>query len=160
MGRRGRLPMPPNLRLLKGNPGGPGRARPQIEATIPDEIPEPPAWLSAGAIAEWRAVAGELHKCGLLSSLDVGPLSAWCDASARWKAASAALQALPEAERLVVDGKPQPLLRIVRSAADQMARLGQSFGLAGPGSRQRLAGAVQKAPSRFAGLLPGDNEPA
>jgi len=158
MGRRGRPPMHPHLRLLKGNPGGPGRARPQIEPTIPPEIPAPPAWLSEAARDEWRRVAPELHRLGLLTVFDVGPLAAYCTAAARWRCASEALQAIPESERLLVRGKPQPLGKVVRDAADQMQRLGAPFGLSGPGSRARLTGVVKPAPGKFTGLLGGDSE--
>jgi P27 family predicted phage terminase small subunit len=160
MGRRGRPPMPPYLRVLKGNPGGPGRARPQIEPTITDAIPESPAWLTGYALDQWHAVAPELHRLGLLTVLDIGSLSAYCTAAGRWRSASEALQATPEAERLVVGRKPQPLVKIVRDAADQMQRLGTPFGLGGPVSRSRLAGVVKQAPGKFAGLLGGGGEPA
>ena len=158
MGRRGRPPMPPYLRVLKGNPGGPGRARPQIEPTIPPELPAPPAWLTGYALDQWHAVAGELHRLGLLTVLDVGPLAAYCTAAGRWRSASEALQATPEAERLVVGRKPQPLVRIVRDAADQMQRLGAPFGLSGPNSWARLSGIVKQAPGKFTGLLGGDSK--
>jgi phage terminase small subunit len=65
MGRRGPTPMPPHLRLLRGNPGGPGRTRVPIEPTIPPEIPEPPAVLTGYALEEWHAVAPELYRLGL-----------------------------------------------------------------------------------------------
>jgi len=144
MGRRGPPPMHPHLRLLKGNPGGPGRARPPIEPTIPDAIPAPPAFLTGYALEQWRAVAPELYRCGLL----------------RWKDACEALQALPEAERLVVGRKPQPLAKIARNAADDMMRFGGPFGLSGPASRSRLHGVVKQAAGKFAGLLGGGGEPA
>ena len=160
MGRRGPPPMHPHLRLLKGSPGGPGRARPPIEPTIPDAVPEPPAWLSGYALEQWRAVTPELYRCGLLTVLDVGPLAAWCAAAGRWKDACEALQALPEAERLVVGRKPQPLAKIARNAADDMMRFGAPFGLSGPASRSRLHGVVKQAAGKFAGLLGGGGEPA
>jgi len=159
MGKRGRLPMHPHLRLLKGSPGGPGRAKPPIEAAIPDELPTPPAWLSAHALEQWHSVAPELYRCGLLTTLDLMPFASWCVAAARWKSASEALAAIPEAERLVVRGKVNPLVRIAHTAADEMQKLGAPFGLSGPGSRQRLVGVVKQAPGKFHGLIGGD-EPA
>jgi P27 family predicted phage terminase small subunit len=155
MGRRGRLPMPPHLRLLKGSPGGPGRLRPQIEPTITDTIPEPPTFLNGHALDEWQRAAPELHRLGLLTVLDVGPFAAWCVAAGCWRTASEALEATPEAERLVVGRKPQPLVRIVRDAADQMQRLGAPFGLSGPNSRARLTAPAKREPSKFEGLLGG-----
>jgi P27 family predicted phage terminase small subunit len=158
MGRRGPPSMHPHLRLLKGFPGGRHRARPQVEATIPDELPEPPAFLNGYALDEWQRVTPELYRLGLLSVLDIMPLAAWCVAAGRWRDASEALAALPESERLVVGDTPQPLLRIVRAAADQMQRLGAPFGSSGPNSRARLTGAVKREPGKFDGLLGGDSE--
>lgn len=151
MGKRGPTPMSQGLRVIRGD-GRPSRARESIEATIPDAIPEPPSWLSEQAYAEWRAVAGELHKLGLLSILDVGPLSAWCCAVATWKSALGALAQLPDDERLF-----SPLAKVARDAAKQMMALGQPFGLSGPASRQRLSGHGKQQPaSKFHGLLGRD----
>jgi len=119
MGKRGRLPMPPHLRLLKGD-GRPSRARQPVAAEIPATKPEPPSWLPEQACAEWRSVSGELFRLGLLTTLDTAPLAAWAVAAARFKAASEALQAMPESERLISKGKVNPLVKIVRNAADEM----------------------------------------
>jgi P27 family predicted phage terminase small subunit len=131
----------------------PSRNPPPIEATIPDEIPTAPAFLNGAALDEWTRVAPELHRLGLLSVLDVAPLAAWCAASARWRRASEALQAMPEAERLF-----SPLDKICRDAAKQAMAFGAAFGLS-PASRQRLSGSVKKAPGKFAGFI-GGGEPA
>ena len=153
MGKRGPTPMHPNLRVLRGD-GRPSRNRPPIEATIADTVPEPPVWLDTDAQAQWRAVAGELFRCGLLSTLDTQPLAAWAVAAGRFRAASEALLAVPEAERLL-----SPLAKVARDESKRMMALGQPFGLSGPASRQRLAGVVKKAPGKFSGLIGGD-EPA
>jgi P27 family predicted phage terminase small subunit len=144
---------------LKANPGG-RPIQPSIRPTIPPEIPEPPECLSGYSLDEWHRLAPELHRLGLLSVLDVGPLSAYCGAVGRWKTASEALQATSEGERLLVGHKPNPLIKIIRDAADQMQRLGSAFGLGGPNSRARLVGIVKQPASKFAGLLGGGDEPA
>jgi len=158
MGRRGRTPMPPHLRLLRGD-ARPSRARTPVEATIAPELPAPPAFLSGYALEQWRNVAGELFRLQLLSVLDVGPLAAYCVSYGRWRSASEMLAALPESERLVVGDRPQPLLKIIRDSADQMMRFGAAFGLSGPSSRSRLVGVAKKAPGKFTGFIGGD-EPA
>ena len=141
MGSRGRLPQPQHLRVLRGD-GRPSRAtKPPIEPAIAPGPPAPPSWLPKAARREWRAVAPELHRLGLLTELDVGPLAGWCVAVTCWKDAIA----LPENAR-------QP--KIIRDAAREMTRLGQQFGLAGPASRARLAGHGKQQPtSKFDGLL-------
>jgi len=153
VGRRGPIAQPPHLRVLRGD-GRPSRARPPVEAAIPEAVPEPPAWLPEQARAEWRCVSPELHRLGLLTELDLQPFSAWCCAVARWKAASEALQATPAADRLIVRGKVNPLVRIAHTAADEMQKLGAMFGLAGPVSRARLVGHGKQQPAgKFHGLL-------
>ena len=154
MGKRGPTPMSQHLRVIRGD-ARPARAKTTIEATIPPELPPPPGFLTGHALEQWHAVAGELFRLQLLSVLDVQPLAAWCAAAGRWRDASEALQAMPEAERLL-----SPLAKIARNSAAEMMKLGQPFGLSGPGSRARLAGAVRQAPpSKFTGFIGGD-EPA
>jgi P27 family predicted phage terminase small subunit len=158
MGRRGRLPMPPHLRLLKGSPGGPGRAKPQVEAMIAPEPPAAPSWLTGYALEQWHTVVGELHKLGLLSVLDLMPFCAYCVSYGRWRSASEALAQLPESERLVVGDRPQPLLKIIRDSAAEMQRIGAAFGLSGPASRARLAGHGRQSAgkSKFSGYIGGE----
>src|SRR5262249_12161661 len=105
--------------------------------------------------------APELHRLGLLTSLDVMPLAAYCEAHKVWREASEMLARTPEDEQLVVDGKPNPLVRIVRNAAHQMTAIGAQFGLS-PCARLRVAGiTLPKAteqvrrPDRFRRRLSG-----
>jgi P27 family predicted phage terminase small subunit len=155
MGKRGPPPMPPHLRLLRGD-ARPSRAKPPIEATIAPELPPPPAFLTGYALEQWHAVAPELYRLQLLTVLDVQPLAAWAVAAGRWRSASEALAQLPESERLVVGDRPQPLLKVISDSADRMMKLGAMFGLT-PASRARLAGHGKKPPGKFSGYL---GEPA
>jgi len=149
MGTRGRLPMSQGLRVIRGD-ARPSRARPQIEATVPDTVPEPPAWLSEPVCAEWRSVSHELHRLGLLTELDLQLFAAWCVSVARWKAALAALAQVNDDERLT-----HPLSKVCRDSAREMQRLGAPLGLAGPSSRARLSVSVKRPASKLAGFLGG-----
>jgi P27 family predicted phage terminase small subunit len=93
------------------------------------------------------------YRIALALTLALVLLVGGCVAAGRWRDACEALRTLPEAERLLErDGKPQPLAKIARDSADQMMKLGASFGLS-PSSRQRLSGVAKKPASKFAGYL-------
>src|SRR5262245_56722992 len=71
------------LKILQGTArGNTSAAEPQPR---PD-MPVCPAWLSRAAKAEWRGLAPELHRLGLLTCLDGTLLATYCDAVAtfRW----------------------------------------------------------------------------
>jgi P27 family predicted phage terminase small subunit len=55
------------------------------------ELPEPPAELSADAKIEWERVSEQLFRAGLLTVLDRGILTAYCQCFARWMIAERAL---------------------------------------------------------------------
>src|SRR5688500_13426098 len=91
---RGRKPTPTHLKLVRGNPG----KRP-LNASEPAPLltlPTPPAELSADARVEWERVAVELHRIGVLSGIDRGPLAAYCQAYGRWITAERAITKMAE----------------------------------------------------------------
>ena len=138
-------PKPPHLEVIEGRPGK-RKLRHAIEAPTPPQVPEPPAYLSGHALAVWSELAGELHKLGLLTPLDVSVFATYCDAVGRWRTACEVLEAMPKDERYTTSAG-RTLLRIERMAADQMLRLGSQFGLS-PMSRLRLAVPPPRPPSR------------
>lgn len=86
----GRKPKPPALKILEGNPG----KRPiNTAAPVPrkDLKAKAPVWLESEAKREWRRVAPELERLGLLSHLDQQALAQYCQAYARWRAAEEVL---------------------------------------------------------------------
>jgi len=146
-------PKPPHLQIIRGNPGK-HRLRHSVEPPVPPQPPEPPGCLSGYSLDEWYRLASQLHELGLLTALDVGPFAAYCSAYQTWREASEVLARTPESEQLVVDGRPNPLVRIARNAANQMIAIGAQFGLS-PSARARVTGITPpKEPSKFAGLLP------
>src|SRR6516165_1012012 len=87
-------PEHPHLRLLKGTPGKrPARSPP--EARQADACPEPPDRLSAYAKEEWRAVAPELFRLGLLTVVDTAAFACYCSAAGRVRAAEEAMAGEP-----------------------------------------------------------------
>lgn len=159
------MPGPPReplrLRLLKGNPGKRALHR-EPEPRREERCPEPPAFLSNYAAREWRRIAPELYRLGLVTVADVVPLSLYCDAYSTWRVASEALaRAAADDEHthgLTVqsaDGmlRVNPLVRIMSQAAEDMLRLAREFGLT-PASRSRVSvGPPPGGGSRLSGLL-------
>src|SRR3989304_3311411 len=89
MGRRGPAAKPASLRLLEGNPG----KRPIREGPKPRPLrPTCPSWLSPQAKAEWRRLAPELERLGLLTHLDRAAFAAYCQSFAQWRGGQAAFE--------------------------------------------------------------------
>jgi P27 family predicted phage terminase small subunit len=147
-------PEHPNLRLLKGNPGKrPAGSLP--EPTRTEQCPEPPEHLQGYAKEAWLELAPELHKLNLLTTLDIGPFSAYCWAYAHWRQAEEALQHSGELTIKTAEGhaRVNPLMRIASTAMADMQRIGAQFGLS-PNARLRLSGiSPPPPPSKFDGLL-------
>jgi len=90
---RGRKPKPTHLKLLEGNPDK--RAINGAEPQPARGIPTCPAHLSPPAKAEWKRLAQDLHRIGLLTLVDRGALAAYCQSWGRWVEAERKLQETP-----------------------------------------------------------------
>ena len=159
-------PTPSYLKLLKGNPGRrPIKANP--EPAVSPEIPSPPEFLSPIAKDEWWRIAGELHRLRLLTPLDVGVFSVYCQSYADWIEAERQLAvagaADPETHGLLIKGShkqlmPNPLLRVAAAAADRMMNVATQLGLT-PLARSRISMAHPPSGSgKFRGLLAGEDD--
>src|SRR3954451_5119205 len=90
---RGRRPKPTALRLGQGNPGH--RPLNTRDPKPAHSIPTCPAHLSPSAKAEWKRLAHEMHRLGILTNLDRAALSAYCKAYGRWVEAEKKLKETP-----------------------------------------------------------------
>ena len=81
----GRKPVPTTLKILHGNPGK--RPLPTNEPKPPPLAPKCPAWLHKDAKKEWKRIAPQLERLGLLSELDMAALAGYCQSYARYKEA-------------------------------------------------------------------------
>ena len=115
------------------------------------------------AADEWWRVAGELHRLGLLTVLDVMPLAAYCESYKNWRRAVETMHAMaaPDTSGLLVkraDGNPapNPLIGIARKAAADMVRYAAEFGMS-PAARARISAGVGYEPppggNKFDGLI-------
>ncbi len=89
MGRRGPVPEPNVLKVLKGNPG----KRPLNDAEPKPQpvAPKCPRWLSKDAKREWRRLVKELEPLGLLTVIDGMALATLCEEWATYKWAQGVL---------------------------------------------------------------------
>lgn len=85
MTRHGPPPKPTKLKLLEGNPGK--RPLPQNEPKPKPIAPKCPSWLDKEAKKEWKRLAPELEKLGLLTTVDGTAMAAYCQAYSRWREA-------------------------------------------------------------------------
>lgn len=140
-GRAGRKPKPTRLHLLHGNPGHRKRNRSEPQPNIC--VPTPPTHVRGEALKEWKRIAPELEKLGLISKIDRAALAAYCVAYARWCEAEKELK-----KGLIVVSPngypiPSPYVSIANRALKQIREFATEFGMT-PSSRSR----VQASPDR------------
>ena len=137
MGRRGPTPKPAHIKALEGNPGKRplkcNNAKPRSLA------PDCPDWLSAEAKAEWKRLAPELERLGLLTVLDRAAFSCYCQSFAHWVQAQRVLR---EQGTMYVTGsgrvRERPEVAIAESSLKLMRAFAVEFGLT-PNSRSRFS---------------------
>jgi P27 family predicted phage terminase small subunit len=148
--------IPIEIKRLRGNPGK-RKLHAGPQPPVAAEPPEPLAFLSEGAKAEWRRLAPDLHKIGLLSIFDHMTFGAYCAHTARWIEAERML----ERKGLLAKGSTgnvvaSPLFRIAILSAREMIAAGAAFGLS-PSARARIAAGGYQGPppddGKWDGLL-------
>uniref|UniRef100_A0A6M3K3R3 Putative terminase n=1 Tax=viral metagenome TaxID=1070528 RepID=A0A6M3K3R3_9ZZZZ len=138
MPKTGPKPQPTALKKLRGNPGR--RPLPKNEPATGKyaRVPPPPRYLDRYGKNEWRRVAGQLLKAGLLTKVDRSALSAYCACYSTW------LNAQDQIKKHGVlvkapSGFPMqsPYLAISNKALEQMLKFLVEFGMT-PSSRARV----------------------
>ena len=136
MAGRGPAPKPTALKLLTGNQGhqkiGGSEPKPRPVA------PKCPLWLDAEAKREWRRIAPELDRLGLLTLVDMAALAGYCQSYSTWKAATLALAEhglTYEAENGNIRQRPENT--IAARALAEVRQFCQQFGLT-PSARARM----------------------
>lgn len=132
----GTKPKPTALKKLAGNPGK--RAMNKQEPRLPADMPECPDRLSDSAKVEWHRIAGELHKAGVITRVDMAILAAYCDAYARWLDI---LDELDSGELTYTTDKgnlvQSPLVGMANTLRLQVVRIAAELGIT-PSSRSRV----------------------
>lgn len=93
MGERGPVPLPDNVRRLRGTkPLRTKDGKKAVRIVLAPKAPAAPAGLSQAAAAEWRRVTKELARAGVLADVDRGVLTAYVTAWAHMMEAEALLR--------------------------------------------------------------------
>ena len=131
---RGRKPKPTNLLVISGDGGSGSRARKPANS-----IPTCPAHLNPSAKAEWKRLAQEMHRLGIISQLDRAALAAYCQAYGRWVEAERKLNETPTLIKLPSGYiQPSPWLGIANKQLELMHKFAGELGLS-PVSRSRVS---------------------
>ncbi|KKL54928.1 hypothetical protein LCGC14_2260500, partial [marine sediment metagenome] len=120
-------PKPSHLTLIEGNPGK--RAINRNEPKPQPIAPPCPAWLDYEAKAEWKRVAPELERLGLLTIVDRAALAAYCIA---WSHLRKAQEKLQKGDII------SPYFTVVQRAQEKVRQFCAEFGLT-PSSRGRMS---------------------
>jgi P27 family predicted phage terminase small subunit len=158
----GGRPKPTHLKIIEGNPGK-RRLNQREPQPTRGEMPDPPDFLNEHGKLEWVRLAPELYRLGLLTSVDLNPLAAYCQAFGRWLQAERALAEMKDrpANGLVIkttsgNAIQNPLVGTANKAARDMMRYASEFGLT-PAARARLDGIGMSGDalpqSKFEGLF-------
>jgi len=149
MGKRGPAKTPTNLRILRGNPSQKALPKGEPQPDIDPNVPRVPEGLGKIAAAEWRRLAAQLHKVGLLTQVDLRGLEAFCDAYEKMRTASAKLrkdgltyETVTESGSVMMRKRPEA--EIYFSALAAMKSFIGEYGLT-PSSRTRFDVAVKKS---------------
>ena len=131
-----RVKKPTELKKLQGT-FRPDRDQ-ETGVNLPDNMPYCPSFLSDTARAEWRRIAGQLHKAGILKSVDRAALAAFVDAYGRFADLTEELRHEP----LTFTTKtgymsPNPKVKMATTAKSDMLKWAAQLGLT-PSARGRL----------------------
>ena len=138
---RGRKPTPTRLKLLRGEkrPSRLNKNEPKPDPAIPDC----PDQLDDVSRREWKRVAAELYKLGLLTPLDRAALAVYCSSWALWRGACEELKtgsAVINVRDTNGNLRPRtsPWVAVRDSAAKRMLEAAREFGMS-PSARSRIS---------------------
>jgi len=157
--RRG--PKPSSV-VIKAKFGNPGRRKiPENEPNPESSIPDPPSFLDGYAVEEWRRVAPELARVGLLSEIDRALLAGYCTSYSQWRSAREEMNKRTEKGGMLaslVDVTKAGnviqncLVGISNKAQNDMGRFADLLGM-GAAARARMGLDRQKGAGKFDGLI-------
>ena len=130
---------PTLLKKFEGNPGKRQLPKNEPKPKSRKRTPQAPSFLSTLAKKEWKRIAGELHRLGLLTDLDITALAAYCQ---NYEMFIEAVENIKKHGVLVKQqsGFPvqSPYLNILNQATDRMKKWMVEFGMT-PSSRTGVA---------------------
>ena len=149
---RGRKPKPTADKAARGNPGQ--RPLNQNEPQPKGQI-KPPRWMSDLAQKEWKRLAPELERIGVLTMADQTTFATYCQSVADYINAVNAMKDQPTTIQGYRGGLVRhPGLTAMHQAAERMLKMGSEFGLT-PSSRGRISVPKGAAPGSVDDFVDG-----
>ncbi len=129
-GTPGRSGRKPKSTLLKKAEGDRGKRLGGLEAVAePSGKVVPPDWMTASAMIEWRRLAEEHEKIGILTASDVQTFALYCQTVADLARARAELEEAWVPGWLKSAKTKPPILVVIQSLSDQIHKLASSLGM-------------------------------
>lgn len=139
MGSRGPVPKSVEEKLAAGNPGKRRLPTKTVKPTADDGLLTPSAHLGAVAKAEWKRLAGELLRMGLLANVDRAAFEGYCDAYGMWRTAQSVVAKKGRTYKTATGFiRPRPEVKMAADAQKQLKVYMTEFGLT-PAARARMA---------------------
>lgn len=135
MGKRGPAPTPTAQLKLAGS----WRAKTRKNEPKPKEgVPSCPTWVNPEGKREWKRVAAELNRIGMLTLIDRAKLAAYCNSWGDYVDAVLAVRA-QGATFTTEKGyiAKNPMVTVMNEARAAVLKFGQEFGLS-PSARARV----------------------
>jgi len=154
----GRRPTPTNLKVLRGNPRKENlkeKIANEPKPTISDKVPRPSRLLKGDKEAkkEWRRLAPQLHKLGLLTDMDISAFEQYCMIYGRWVRANMELM---EQGNIAINEKGtvkrNPIVEIVNKLDVEVRQQQARFGL-DPSSRTRVKAEAKQEEDPFESFM-------
>ena len=144
MGKRGPAPTPTAILLKKGSWRGKVN---KDEPKPKSEKPKRPEWIDKYANSAWQALVPKLVELGVVTKLDRNLLTRYCQTWSRWRQAEEHIQKHGDVitlyqedekgNKMVVDIKDNPKLKIAKTLSDQLLKMEVQLGLT-PSARSRI----------------------
>lgn len=136
MGKRGPVPTPTALKILRGNPGR--RPLPEDEPQVEVKKLKPPKELSKVAKKEWNRIVPELYNLGLIGEVDRTALIAYVE---YWDTWHTAMNMIKKTGLVSMDSEKKvrinPYFKVANIAFQRVKELLLEFGLT-PAARARI----------------------
>ncbi|MED1792897.1 phage terminase small subunit P27 family [Brevibacillus nitrificans] len=161
MGARGPRPEPTNLKVLKGNPGKRPLNESEPKPKAPNGLPDPPPYLDSVAKKEWKRLAPELIRLGLLTIADLTAFETYCLAYGRLVAATKTLKKSKSMfyeytnKSGATNFVPRPEIAVIQKESLVIKAFCAEFGLS-PAARTRME-APTILPASGASQMPDGN---
>lgn len=162
MARPGTKPKPTALKLLAGNPG---RRKINRREPKPDKsLPACPAWLDPVAKRQWKKLAPELHRMGVLAKIDGNLLARYCQTWAQWRKMVEWVQkhgettAIRDRAGKVMGHKRNPQTEIAKGLSEMLTRLEPELGMTPSGRSRLVVGPKPESKNSLMELMRGPSE--